>query len=35
LDLVLASDAVMNRCLQAFKKEDYSLSCLRPEAAAT
>jgi pyruvate,water dikinase len=35
LDLALASDAVMDRCLQAFKKEDYGLSCLRPEAAAT
>ncbi len=35
LDLALASDAVMDRCLQAFKKEDYSLSCLRPEQAAS
>jgi pyruvate,water dikinase len=34
LDLALASDAVMERCLEAFKKEDYGLSCLRPEAAA-
>jgi pyruvate,water dikinase len=31
LDLALASDAIMDRCLQAFKKEDYGLSCLRPE----
>jgi pyruvate,water dikinase len=35
LDLALASDAVLDRCLQAFKKEDYSLSCLRPEPAAS
>ncbi len=35
LDLALASDAVLERCLQAFKKEDYSLKCLRPEPAAT
>jgi pyruvate,water dikinase len=34
LDLALASDAVMERCLQAFKKEDYSLKCLRPQEAA-
>jgi pyruvate,water dikinase len=34
LDLALASDAVMERCLEAFKNEDYGLSCLRPEAAA-
>jgi pyruvate,water dikinase len=34
LDLALASDAVLERCLQAFRKEDYSLRCLRPEAAA-
>jgi len=35
LDLALASDAVMDRCLQAFKKEDYSLRCLRPGPAAS
>jgi pyruvate, water dikinase len=35
LDLALASDAVLERCLQAFKKEDYGLKCLRPEAAAS
>jgi pyruvate,water dikinase len=35
LDLALASEAVAERCLQAFRKEDYSLSCLRPEQAAS
>jgi pyruvate,water dikinase len=30
LDLALASEAVMQRCLQAFQKKDYSLTCLRP-----
>ncbi len=35
LDLALASDAVMERVLNAFKTEDYSLKCLRPQAAAT
>jgi len=35
LDLALASDAVMERILQAFKKEDYGLSFLRPEQAAS
>jgi pyruvate,water dikinase len=35
LDLALASDTVLERCLQAFKKEDYSLKCLRPEEAPT
>jgi hypothetical protein len=35
LDLALASDAVLERCLTAFKKEDYGLSCLRPEQAAS
>jgi pyruvate,water dikinase len=34
LDLALSSDHVLERCLQAFKKEDYSLRCLRPEEAA-
>ncbi|MGA9822558.1 MAG: PEP-utilizing enzyme, partial [Desulfobaccales bacterium] len=34
LDLALSSDTVLERCLQAFKKEDYSLSFLRPEEAA-
>lgn len=29
LDLALASEAVMNRCLQAFRQKDYSLACLR------
>ena len=33
LDLALSSDNVLERCLQAFKKEDYSLKCLRPEEA--
>ncbi|MBM4294165.1 MAG: hypothetical protein FJ126_04585 [Deltaproteobacteria bacterium] len=31
LDLALASDAVAERCIRAFKKEDYGLACLRPE----
>jgi pyruvate,water dikinase len=35
LDLALASDAVMERCFQAFKKEDYGLKCLRPEQAVS
>jgi len=30
LDLALANEATLDRCLQAFKKEDYSLRCLRP-----
>ncbi|MFZ5447919.1 MAG: PEP/pyruvate-binding domain-containing protein [Thermodesulfobacteriota bacterium] len=34
LDLALASDAVAERVLQAFKTEDYSLKCLRPQEAA-
>jgi pyruvate,water dikinase len=34
LDLALASDAVMDRVLNAFKTEDYSLKCLRPQEAA-
>jgi pyruvate,water dikinase len=34
LDLALASDAVMERVLNAFKTEDYSLKCLRPPEAA-
>jgi len=34
LDLALASDAVMDRVLAAFKNEDYSLKCLRPQEAA-
>jgi len=29
LDLALTSDVVLNRCFQAFKDKDYSLSCLR------
>ncbi len=29
LDLALASDSVMDRCLQAFRSKDYSLACLR------
>jgi len=35
LDLALSSENVLERCLQAFKKEDYSLKCLRPEEAAS
>lgn len=31
LDLALSSENVLERCLQAFKKADYSLKCLRPE----
>ncbi|MBM4274951.1 MAG: pyruvate, phosphate dikinase [Deltaproteobacteria bacterium] len=31
LDLALASDAVAERCIRAFKKEDYGLACLRTE----
>jgi pyruvate, water dikinase len=34
LDLALASDAVMDRVLNAFKNEDYSLKCLRSQEAA-
>ena len=34
LDLALSSDAVMDRVLNAFKTEDYSLKCLRPQEAA-
>jgi pyruvate, water dikinase len=34
LDLALSSDAVMDRVLNAFKTEDYSLKCLRPQKAA-
>ncbi len=30
LDLALASEGVMNRCLRAFRQKDYSLTCLRP-----
>ena len=29
LDLALASEAVMERCLQAFRSKDYGLACLR------
>jgi pyruvate,water dikinase len=32
LDLALTSDAVMDRCFQAFKKKDYNLSFLRPQS---
>jgi len=35
LDLALSSDAVMDRCFQAFKDEDYNLSFLRPQQSAT
>ncbi|MBI4644762.1 MAG: phosphoenolpyruvate synthase [Deltaproteobacteria bacterium] len=35
LDLALSSEAVMARCFQAFKDEDYNLSFLRPEQRAT
>jgi hypothetical protein len=35
LDLALTSEAVVERCFQAFKEEDYNLSFLRPEPSAT
>ncbi|MEW6658592.1 MAG: PEP/pyruvate-binding domain-containing protein [Thermodesulfobacteriota bacterium] len=35
LDLALTSDTVVERCFQAFKDADYSLSFLRPEPSAT
>ena len=35
LDLALSSDAVMARCFQAFKDEDYSLTFLHPEQSAS
>jgi pyruvate,water dikinase len=31
LDLALSSEAVVDRCLEAFRTQDYGLSCLRPE----
>ncbi|MDI6853987.1 MAG: PEP/pyruvate-binding domain-containing protein [Deltaproteobacteria bacterium] len=34
LDLALSSEAVVDRCLAAFKAKDYGLSCLRPDDAA-
>ena len=34
LDLALTSEAVVERCFQAFKEEDYNLSFLRPEQSA-
>jgi len=30
LDLALSSEVVADRCLQAFRQQDYSLACLRP-----
>lgn len=35
LDLALSSEAMMERVLQAFRREDYGLTCLRPEEAAS
>jgi pyruvate,water dikinase len=35
LDLALTSEAVMARCFQAFKDEDYNLSFLHPETSTT
>jgi pyruvate,water dikinase len=35
LDLALTSDAMLDRVLQAFRREDYGLACLRPEEAAS
>ena len=35
LDLALSSENVLERCLLAFKQGDYSLTCLRPQEAAS
>jgi pyruvate, water dikinase len=35
LDLALSSEAVVDRCLEAFRAQDYGLSCLRPEETAS
>jgi len=35
LDLALTNETVVDRCFQAFKDEDYSLSFLHPEQSAT
>jgi pyruvate,water dikinase len=35
LDLALTNEAVVDRCLQAFKEADYSLSFLRPEPSVS
>ena len=32
LDVALSSETVADRCLKAFKKEDYGLTCLRPQS---
>ena len=34
LDLALSSEAVIDKCLEAFRTRDYGLSCLRPDEAA-
>lgn len=34
LDLALTSEAVVDRCLEAFRIQDYGLNCLRPEERA-
>jgi pyruvate,water dikinase len=31
LDLALSNEAVVERCLEAFREQDYGLKCLRPE----
>ncbi len=35
LDLALSNEAVVERCLEAFRSQDYSLSCLRPAKRAS
>lgn len=30
LDLALSSEAAVDRCLEAFRRKDYGLACLRP-----
>jgi pyruvate,water dikinase len=35
LDLALSSEAVIYRCLEAFRTKDYGLSCLRPKESAS
>jgi pyruvate,water dikinase len=35
LDLALTNEAVVERCLEAFRSRDYGLSCLRPKEASS
>ncbi len=35
LDLALSSETMVDRCLEAFRTQDYGLSCLRPEELAS